>query len=118
MSKVFEVKGEVRKHEGKAGWLFIDIDKEISSEIFRLTKDMRKGNAKKVGFGFIPVQAKLGRSTWDTAVFPNKEQRYLLAIKRSIGRVEGTTEGDHIEVQLTIIQAVLPEKKATSEQQA
>ncbi|MDD5083377.1 MAG: DUF1905 domain-containing protein [Candidatus Moranbacteria bacterium] len=98
MPKVFEVKGEVKKHEGKAGWLFIHIDKEISAEIFRLTKGM-----KKVGFGFIPVQAKLRTSTWDTAIFPGRDHRYLLAIKRSIGRVENTNEGDRIDVRLTLI---------------
>jgi acetylornithine/succinyldiaminopimelate/putrescine aminotransferase len=99
MTKVFEVKGEVQKHTGKAGWLFVYIEKEISAEIFRLTKGV-----KKVGFGFIPVQAKLGRSTWDTAIFPSKDHRYLIAIKRSIGRVENTKEGDLIDVQLTLLQ--------------
>jgi hypothetical protein len=101
MSKEFEVKGVVQKHEGKAGWLFIHIDKEVSAEIFRLTKGV-----KKAGFGFIPVQAKIGRSTWDTAIFPGKDHRYLLAIKRSIGRVENTNEGDTIDVQLTLPEAV------------
>lgn len=103
MIKVFDVRGTVQKHEGKAGWLFIQIDKEVSSEIFRLTKEMRKENTKKVGFGFIPVQAKLGKSTWDTAIFPNKENRYLLAIKQSIARVEGTHESDLIDVQLILV---------------
>lgn len=98
MSKVFEVRGRVWKHPGKGGWHFIYIDKAVSQEII----DLLKGT-KKVGFGFIPVQAKLGKSVWDTALFPSKEKRYLMAIKRSIGRVEGTNEGDLIDVQLTLL---------------
>jgi hypothetical protein len=103
MSKEFEVKGEVRKHEGKAGWLFIYINKEISAEIFRLTKDIRMESVKKVGFGFIPVRAILGKSTWETAIFPNKEHKYLLALKQSICRVEGVHEGDIVEMRLALL---------------
>ncbi len=97
MPKTFDFKGRVWKHDGPAGWLFVYVEKFISTEILALTK-----GKKKVGFGFIPIQATLGRSTWDTAIFPNKERKYLLAIKRSIGRVENTKEGDIVDVRLTI----------------
>lgn len=97
MSKKFAIRGKVWKYEGPAGWFFIYIDKEISKEIIELTK-----GKKKVGFGFIPVQATLGKSTWDTALFPSKDKKYLLAIKGSIRKKEAVFEGDTIDVELTL----------------
>lgn len=104
-SKKFAIRGKVWKYEGPAGWFFIYIDKEISGEILELMKGRKKvvtEGKKKAGFGFIPVQAKLGKSVWDTAIFPSKEKKYLLAIKGSIRKKEAIFEGDTIDVELTL----------------
>jgi len=104
MSKTFAVRGKVWKYEGPAGWFFVYIDKEISKEILELTKEVKKvaTGKKKAGFGFIPVQAKLGKSVWDTAIFPSKDKTYLLAIKGSIRKKEGVLEGETVDVQLIV----------------
>lgn len=102
MPKTFDFKGRVWKNEGRGGWLFVYVEKFISTEIRALTKNLPKDDRKKSGFGFIPLQATIGKSTWETAIFPNKERKYLLAIKQSIARVEHVKESDTVDVQLTV----------------
>ena len=102
MPKTFDFKGRVWKNEGRGGWLYVYVEKFISSEIREIMKNAPKDTTKKTGFGFIPLQATIGRSTWDTAIFPNKDRKYLLAIKQSIARVEHVKETDIVDVRLEV----------------
>jgi len=53
------------------------------------------------GWGMIPVQAQIGRSTWKTSLFP-KDGSYLVPIKAAIRQREKLKEGDRVTVRLDV----------------
>lgn len=92
--KQFKVRGTVWRWPGYAGWHFITLPRNLSIRI--------KGQAKTYGSGFVKIKAKIGGTSWNTALFPHTQSKgYLLAIKNSIRKKEGILEGDTISVQVT-----------------
>ncbi len=53
------------------------------------------------GWGMIPVQAQIGRSTWKTSLFP-KDGSYVVPIKAAIRQREKLKEGDRVTVRLDV----------------
>ncbi|RJR14162.1 DUF1905 domain-containing protein [Candidatus Parcubacteria bacterium] len=95
--KVFAIHGKVWKYEGPAGWYFVYVDKKISEKL------REEKSAKRVAWGYIQIRAKVGKTSWDTTVFPTKEGPYLLAIKASVRKKEGIDEGDTVRVACTLL---------------
>lgn len=100
--KSFEVKGKIWRYEDTSGhtggWFFIYVPLALSRKI----KDSAR-NKKKVGFHFVRVKAKLGKTTWNTTLFPTKDGPYLIAIKADVRRKEDIAEGDAIKVNCVLI---------------
>jgi hypothetical protein len=84
------IKGKVWRWEGPAGWYFVYVNEKLSRQI----KDSTK--TKKVGFHFVRVKATIGKTSWNTTLFPTKDGPYLLAIKADVRKKEGVEEGDSI----------------------
>lgn len=72
-------------------WHFVYVDGEVSKKI-------KAKKLKKIGFSFIPIKAKLGKSEWKTALFPTKEGPYMISIKKSVRKAEGVYDGDLVRV--------------------
>jgi hypothetical protein len=53
------------------------------------------------GWGVIPVHARIGKTEWQTSLFP-KDGRYLLPIKASVRKAENLEEGDNVTVRLEV----------------
>jgi hypothetical protein len=53
------------------------------------------------GWGMIPVNVRLGRSSWTTSLFP-KDGRYVVPLRDSIRAAEGIAAGDIVELELAI----------------
>ena len=101
--KRFEVKGKVwcwTNPSGGAGggWYFVYVPEKLSRPI----KDAAR-NKKKVGFQFIRVKATIGKTSWNTALFPTKDGPYLLAIKADVRHKEGIDEGDAVKVVCNLL---------------
>lgn len=96
--KSFEVKGKVWRYEGPGGWHFVYVPKDLSRRI----KDSAR-NKKKAGFHFIRVKAAIGKTSWQTTLFPTKDGPYLLAIKADVRHKEGISEGDVVKAQCQLI---------------
>lgn len=55
------------------------------------------------GFGSVKVTARIGETTWDTSVFPQKgRESWFMAVKVGVRRAEGIEEGDAVEVELML----------------
>lgn len=81
----------------KAQWRFITVPKDISYMIHSKTRIKR-------GFGSVRVRVKIGRTFWDTSVFPDsKSGTYLLPVKASVRRAEGIEDGDSVAVKLETV---------------
>lgn len=66
-----------------AGWHFVYIDKKSSKEIKEKYVTLKKG------WGSIPVTVTLGKTTWNTSIFPDKKsETYLLPLKAEVRKKE------------------------------
>lgn len=70
----------------------MNVDKKISEQI-------RSVYIK----GFVYVKAKIGKTEWDTALFPEKQSgAYLLSIKKIVRKKEDIWEGDIVEISFEL----------------
>lgn len=77
------MKAKVWLYPGMAGWHFIYVGKSQSKEIKESLGGVRRG------FGSVPVTATVGKTSWDTSIFPDKSGAYLLPLKALVRRKEG-----------------------------
>lgn len=95
MARIYRLKASVWLYPGDAAWHFVNIDKKASADIkARIGRNAR-------GFGSVPVSVTLGRTTWHTSIFPDKQSgTYLLPLKADVRRKEGIAAGDAITFSL------------------
>lgn len=78
----------------KAAWRFVTVPKADSEKL-------RKTIKLKNGFGSIRVSAKVGKTAWDTSIFPDsKSGTYLLPVKATVRRAEGLEDGEAVDVRI------------------
>ena len=96
--KQFKIRAKIWLYPGETGnWHFVTIPKKESTQITEQFKSMKKG------WGSLPVEVKIGKTTWATSIFPDsKSGTYLLPLKAKVRRAEGIDEGDTVSVTLTI----------------
>ncbi|MFZ2594094.1 MAG: DUF1905 domain-containing protein [Minisyncoccia bacterium] len=83
-------------YPGLGGWHFVYVPKEISQLV-------RKESPPTKGFGFVPIVATVGSTTWKTVlIWSSKEQVYLIALKALVRKKEGIVEGDKITLAFQI----------------
>lgn len=87
--------GSVIEWRGPAPFYFVAVPDEESADIHAIAQ------AVTYGWGVVPVVARIGRTTWETSLFP-KDGRYLLPLKAAVRRPEGLGEGDTVVVTMTV----------------
>jgi len=80
---------------GPAPYFYAPVPAEHLEELRRVAKIV------SYGWGCVPVEAKIGRITFTTSLFP-KADTYLLPIKTAVRRKTNVTAGDMISVLMTI----------------
>lgn len=94
----FEFTAPLWLHDGDKGWHFITLPHDVADEIADLAD---QGHAK--GFGSVPVQVTVGGSTWQTSVFPSKQDAsFVLPVKKAVRVGEGIEHGDDVAVRLEV----------------
>tara|TARA_B100000508_G_scaffold23261_1_gene16270 strand:- start:4462 stop:4770 length:309 start_codon:yes stop_codon:yes gene_type:complete len=96
--KQYNLKGKVYVWPGDhANWHFVTVDKISSTEI----KENFGKNAK--GFRSIPVTVTVGKTSWDTSVFPDSHSGcYLLPLKAQVRRKEGIWADEELEYKVKV----------------
>ena len=79
------------------GWHFVYVPEKESKALKALPRE------KKRGFNSIKINAKVGKTSWNTSLFPSKEGPYLLAIKAAVRAKEGIGDGDGVRIECTIL---------------
>ena len=84
-------------YKGDSPWHFVTITKDYADEIKKDYIWPRKG------FGSIPINVTIGKTTWKTSIFPDKEGSYLVPLKKEIRLKENIKVGDTIIFFIEVI---------------
>lgn len=96
MSIIHKLKGVIWLYQGNAPWHFVTIGKK-DMEIIH--KDVLSYG----GFKSIKVNVTLGKTNWRTSIFKDKDDSYLLPIKKRVRKLENIKAGDKINFNLEVI---------------
>ena len=84
---------------GPGGWTFVTLPVDCADQI-RFYTGSRKGRA----WGMIKVRARIGASSWDTTIWPDKASgSFLLPVKAAVRKTEKIAAGDTAEVSLQLL---------------
>lgn len=96
-SRVIVWQGSGKKYDSSA-WRFARVPEDIS---IKIRKHMA-GKPKR-GWGAVYVDAKVGRTTWRTSVFPDRRSSiYLLPLKKSVRYEENLYDGVEFNFRITV----------------
>ena len=90
-----EFTGKVIFWRGPAPYFFVAVPEGSSREIKSIS------NLVTYGWGVIPVRARIGRTEFETSLFP-KDGRYLLPLKAVVRKAENLAEGDEVSVRMEV----------------
>ena len=90
-----EFSGKIFIWRGPAPWYFVAVPEQQSQDIKAVSSFVT------YGWGVIPVTVRVGRSEWQTSLFP-KDGRYLVPIRANIRKAEGLEEGDEVTIRLDL----------------
>jgi hypothetical protein len=80
---------------GPSPFYFVAVPQEQSDNIKVIS------NLVTYGWGVIPVQVRIGKTEFQTSLFP-KDGVYLVPLKVSVRQAERLAEGDEVEIRLEI----------------
>ena len=87
--------GEIWYWRGPSPYRFVTVPEEACVGLRAVAADVT------YGWGMIPVTGKIGRTVFETSLFP-KDGRYVVPIKDIVRNGEGLAEGDIVTVELAI----------------
>lgn len=91
----FEFVGKIWHWRGPAPFFFVTVPEPQSRELKAVSQLV------SYGWGMIPVTARIGRTTWQTSLFP-KDGLYIVPLKDKIRSAEQLLEGDDVTIRLDI----------------
>ena len=91
----FEFNGKIIFWRGPAPFYFVAMPDEDSRDLKAVS------NLVTYGWGVIPVEVRIGDTTFKTSLFP-KDDRYLVPIKASVRKAEKLDKGDKVTVRLEV----------------
>ena len=90
-------------YPGDAAWHFVSVPKKESAQIAAGQALRQAQGTKRRGFGAVRVRARVGATSWETSIFPDKKSgTYLLPLKAAVRKKEGIFLNDIISVLLTL----------------
>jgi hypothetical protein len=107
MKSSFSFTATIWKWPGQAGpksakatmgaWHFVHLPREYFEPI-----------RAKYGKGMVKVSATLGKTTWDTSLFPHtKDCSFLISIKAKVRKAEDVMAGDEVKLKVVFAKLVL-----------
>lgn len=92
---IIEFNGKIIFWKGLAPWFFVAVPAKQSQDLKAIS------GIVTYGWGVIPVHARIGRTGFQTSLFP-KDNRYLVPIKASVRKAEHLEKGDKVSIRLEI----------------
>jgi hypothetical protein len=79
----YTMTSSVLVYQGMSAWRFLCLPKKQGQEI------KERFGARAKGWGSLPVSVTVGKTTWDTSIFPDKKiGSYLLPLKAKVRKIE------------------------------
>lgn len=95
MSSLYKFRSKPWKYKGPAGWYFVTLPKTVAVKI------RKKYGVAEEGWGRLKVEAKIGKTTWPTAIwFDTKAGSYLLPLKSVVRKKENISADNAVSIQL------------------
>lgn len=97
--KSFSFTAKVWLYPGEtASWHFVTLPKTLGQEIKKSFGSLAKG------FGSLPVAVTIGKTIWNTSIFPDSRAgTYILPLKAKVRNVEDIFIEDEVDVKIKII---------------
>ncbi|WP_036096320.1 DUF1905 domain-containing protein [Leptospira weilii] len=96
-SVTIKFQGTVWIYPGKGGWHFLTLTSTASKEAKSIL------NKTSRSWGMIPVTAKIGVTSWNTSIFPEKNStKYVLPLKADVRKKEKITVNQKVHASITI----------------
>jgi hypothetical protein len=93
MKKVYTYTLRVWLWPGSMPWHFVTLPKDLFTQL-----------RSKLPKGMIKVKATLGKTSWDTSLFPHsKDGSFIMPIKKSVREKEGIFARDEVRVRIELI---------------
>jgi Domain of unknown function (DUF1905). len=94
----FSARVYLHKSPGEVyGWVLVSLPSELAVEIRGSFKHLEEG------WGRMRVEARLGESEWQTAIwFDTKQNTYLLPLKAKIRKQENVLPGDEVKITIEV----------------
>lgn len=97
MNAMYTVRAKVMKYPGMDGWFFAMLPKTAGGQI-KKTYGPYAG-----GWGSLKVNATIGKTTWQSSIFPDKKSgSYVLPLKAQIRKAEHIIAGKTVVLTVTI----------------
>ena len=97
MGAVFEAELWEYDADGPGSWHFLTLPVALAEEL-------REEAGPRRGFGSIRVSATIGRTTWQTSLFPDaRSGSLLLPVKKPVRAAEGLEAGDTCAVEVDVL---------------
>lgn len=93
----YEFKGKVIRWAANPSFYLVTVPKKYFKEISEVSEVIRRG------WGAVRVDVMIGRTAWQTSIFPESDGTYVLPLKKEVRKAEHFDEGDTIFVQLTLV---------------
>lgn len=90
-----EFNGEIWYWRGPSPFFFVTVPAEQSGDLKAISELVT------YGWGMIPVNVRIGRTEWKTALWP-KDGRYIVPIKDTVRKAEDLEQGDNVTVWLEV----------------
>jgi uncharacterized protein DUF1905 len=78
-------------------WVFVSVPEDPSDDI----RDLVGGQVR--GFGSVRVRVTIGRTSWQTSIFPSADGSYVLPLKKAVRKSEKIDVGDTATVAIELI---------------
>jgi hypothetical protein len=90
-----EFSGEILYWRGPAPYYFVSVPDDKCVDLHAISKHV------SYGWGVVPVEARIGRTVFETSLFP-KDGGYLLPVKDRVRTAEGLDAGETVTVRLSV----------------
>lgn len=97
-SMSYSFTAEVWEWTSRTSWFFVNVPEEQADDI------EERYRRRAAGFGSVRVEVTIGSTTWQTSIFPSKENAtYVLPLKKAVRVAEGLEPGSPATVDLRVV---------------